>query len=48
MSNTEKRNSYQYVIVGGGVVAGYAIKGIRKEDPSGSILVVSKEADVPY
>lgn len=48
MGNTEKGNRYQYVVVGGGVVAGYAIKGIRKEDPSGSILVVSKEADVPY
>lgn len=48
MSNSEKINNYQYVIVGGGVVAGYAIKGIRKEDPNGSILIVSKEADVPY
>lgn len=48
MSNIETSNSYQYVIVGGGMVAGYAIKGIRQEDTSGSILVVSKEADVPY
>ncbi|KGH71072.1 pyridine nucleotide-disulfide oxidoreductase [Oenococcus oeni S25] len=40
--------SYKYVIVGGGMVAGYAIKGIRQKDPSGSILVISKEADVTY
>ncbi|MHA5109965.1 FAD/NAD(P)-binding oxidoreductase [Oenococcus oeni] len=40
--------SYKYVIVGGGMVAGYAIKGICQKDPSGSILVISKEADVTY
>lgn len=48
MSATNGDNSYPYVIVGGGMVAGYAIKGIRQEDPSGAILVVSQEADVPY
>ncbi|MCT3397571.1 NAD(P)/FAD-dependent oxidoreductase [Lentilactobacillus hilgardii] len=41
-------NNYKYVIVGGGMVAGYAIKGIRQNDPNGSILVISREADVPY
>lgn len=48
MSSLENNNTYEYVIVGGGMVAGYAVNGIRKEDPNGSILVVSKDADVPY
>ena len=30
------------------MVAGYAVKGIRQRDTTGSILVISKEADVPY
>lgn len=48
MKNDENYNNYRYVIVGGGMVAGYAIKGIRQRDTTGSILVISKEADVPY
>lgn len=48
MKNDESYNNYRYVIVGGGMVAGYAIKGIRQRDTTGSILVISKEADVPY
>ncbi len=48
MSDLDQTNSYRYVIVGGGVVAGYAIKGIRQEDSEGEILIISQEADVPY
>lgn len=48
MKNDESHNNYRYVIVGGGMVAGYAVKGIRQRDTTGSILVISKEADVPY
>ncbi|GAA3016728.1 NAD(P)/FAD-dependent oxidoreductase [Tetragenococcus solitarius] len=48
MSSLENNNSYEYVIVGGGMVAGYAINGIREKDTGGDVLVVSKDADVPY
>ncbi len=40
-------NNNEYVIVGGGMVAGYTVNGIRKKDMNGSIFVVSKDADVP-
>lgn len=42
MSDLDQTNNYRYVIVGGGMVAGYAIKGIRQEDPEGAILVIRK------
>lgn len=48
MKNDESYNNYRYVIVGGGMVAGYAVKGIRQRDTTDPILVISKEADVPY
>ncbi|MDN6639832.1 MAG: FAD-dependent oxidoreductase [Tetragenococcus sp.] len=48
MSHLTNNNTYEYVIIGGGMVAGYAVNGIRKEDADGEILVVSKDADVPY
>lgn len=48
MSTMDNERTYRYVIIGGGMVAGYAIKGIRQEDTKGSILVISQEADVPY
>lgn len=48
MSETTKDNQYRYVIVGGGMVAGYVVKGIRQQDPTGAILVISAEADAPY
>lgn len=48
MDRLENNNTYEYVIIGGGMVAGYAVKGIRAKDTKGSILIVSKEADVPY
>jgi len=39
---------YKYVIVGGGMVAGYAVNGIREIDKEGSILMLSAEKDTPY
>ena len=47
MSETLK-SSYKYVIVGGGVAAGYAVKGIRKVDPQGPILILSAESFPPF
>ena len=38
---------HDYVIVGGGVAAAGAVKGIRAVDPDGSILVLGQEADPP-
>lgn len=40
--------AYDYVIVGGGMVAGNAVKGIREQDKEGKILVLSADNDVPY
>lgn len=39
---------YDYVIVGAGRAGSSAIKGVRKEDQEGSILLVGKEEQVPY
>ena len=38
----------KYVIIGGGLAADAAIRGIREVDGSGSILVMSDEKDPPY
>ena len=45
MSNIQE--SYDYVIVGGGVAAASAVKGIRSEDRSGTIAVLGSEPDKP-
>jgi len=45
MSNVNE--SYDYVIVGGGVAAASAVKGIRSEDSSGTIAVLGSEPDKP-
>lgn len=45
MSNVEK--SYDYVIVGAGVAAASAVKGIRSQDASGRIAVIGSEPDKP-
>ena len=37
-----------YLIVGGGLAADAAIRGIREVDRTGSILAVSDEDDPPY
>src|SRR5687768_7425159 len=39
---------YQYVIVGGGHAGAAAIEGIRAHDPTGSILLLSRENHPPY
>lgn len=41
-------SEYDYIIVGGGMVADNAAKGIREQDPTGSILVVGNDVDAPY
>ena len=41
-------NSYKYLIIGGGMTADLAVKGIREIDPEGSIGLVSSESDPPY
>ncbi|MCO5068531.1 MAG: FAD-dependent oxidoreductase [Kiritimatiellae bacterium] len=40
--------SYRYLIVGGGMTADAAVRGIREVDASGSIGLFSAEADAPY
>ncbi len=39
---------FKYLIVGGGVTADAAARGIRDVDPDGSIGIVSSETDPPY
>jgi len=41
-------NNYKYIIVGGGMTADSAVKGIREVDNSGTIAVFSEEKDPPY
>jgi NADPH-dependent 2,4-dienoyl-CoA reductase/sulfur reductase-like enzyme len=40
--------NYKYLIIGGGMTADSAVRGIREVDPNGSIGIFSMEADVPY
>ncbi|MBN9374046.1 MAG: NAD(P)/FAD-dependent oxidoreductase, partial [Cellulomonas sp.] len=42
------RFDYDYVIVGGGMAADAAARGIRVVDPDGSIAILGEEADPPY
>jgi NADPH-dependent 2,4-dienoyl-CoA reductase/sulfur reductase-like enzyme len=39
---------YKYLIVGGGMAADAAVRGIREEDADGSIGVLTLETDPPY
>ena len=39
---------YQYVIIGGGHAGASAVDGIRAHDPTGSILLLSRENHPPY
>ncbi len=41
-------NAYDYLIIGGGMTADAAVKGIRELDPDGAIAILSNEADPPY
>jgi 3-phenylpropionate/trans-cinnamate dioxygenase ferredoxin reductase component len=40
--------NYKYLIIGGGMTADAAARGIRELDPSGSIGVIAAESDPPY
>jgi 3-phenylpropionate/trans-cinnamate dioxygenase ferredoxin reductase subunit len=40
--------SYKYLIIGGGMAADSAVKGIRIVDPDGTIGLISQEEDPPY
>jgi len=39
---------YPYIIIGGGMTGASAIEGIRSKDPTGSILLLSRENHAPY
>jgi 3-phenylpropionate/trans-cinnamate dioxygenase ferredoxin reductase component len=39
---------YEYVIVGGGMIADAAAKGIRELDPDSAILILGDDPDEPY
>ncbi|HEX3679678.1 MAG TPA: FAD/NAD(P)-binding oxidoreductase [Galbitalea sp.] len=39
---------YKYLVVGGGMVADAAARGIREVDPDGSIGILSEDVDEPY
>ena len=39
---------YKYLIVGGGMTADAAVKGIRESDPDGSIGLIGAEQNAPY
>ena len=41
-------NTYKYLIIGGGMTAAAAVKGIREIDPEGSIGLISLEPNPPY
>jgi NADPH-dependent 2,4-dienoyl-CoA reductase/sulfur reductase-like enzyme len=42
------RQAYQYLIVGGGMAADAAVRGIRDVDPDGAIGLIGTEPDPPY
>jgi NADPH-dependent 2,4-dienoyl-CoA reductase/sulfur reductase-like enzyme len=39
---------YKYLIIGGGMTADAAVKGIRRTDPSGTVGIISSEPHLPY
>ncbi len=41
-------NHYRYLIVGGGMTADAAVRGIRSRDASGSVGLIGAEPDAPY
>lgn len=40
--------TFDYVLVGGGMASGYAATGIREEDQTGTIAILSSDKDIPY
>lgn len=45
---TPPDNRYDYLIVGGGAAAAYAVEAIRAEDKEGTILMLSRDRLPPY
>lgn len=41
-------HSYKYIVIGGGMAGANAAIEIRKRDPEGSLLIVTREVDKPY
>lgn len=41
-------NNYKYLIIGGGMTADAAVRGIREIDPQGRIGIISSDSDAPY
>lgn len=41
-------NRYEYLIIGGGMAADAAVRGIREVDPAGAIALISAEPHPPY
>jgi 3-phenylpropionate/trans-cinnamate dioxygenase ferredoxin reductase subunit len=41
-------NNYKYLVIGSGMTADAAIKGIREKDPEGTIGLISMETNPPY
>lgn len=39
---------FDYLMIGGGMAAGYAVKGIREVDQTGTIAILSSDKDEPY
>jgi NADPH-dependent 2,4-dienoyl-CoA reductase/sulfur reductase-like enzyme len=48
MKREAKMPHYSYLIVGGGMTAGEAVRGIREVDTNGSIGLIGQESDMPY
>lgn len=44
----DMRHDYDFVIIGGGMVADAAAKGIREQGSTGSIAILSEEATAPF
>jgi 3-phenylpropionate/trans-cinnamate dioxygenase ferredoxin reductase subunit len=40
--------NYKYLIVGAGMAADAAVRGIRELDPSGEIAMIGNDQDPPY
>jgi NADPH-dependent 2,4-dienoyl-CoA reductase/sulfur reductase-like enzyme len=40
--------STRYLLIGGGLAAGQAVKGVREEDADGGIILINKEPYLPY
>lgn len=49
VQRTQQANQpYDYLIIGGGMVAAYAANGIREQDKMGTIGILSADVDAPY